>query len=127
MDFLNKMHSLINKRGITKNKFCTEVGISKNAFIDWKNRGNKPDGDTLIKIAKYFDVSIDYLLCETEDPTPIWEIKKTAAEKFSDDLKQIFIDAGDIKPGEELTDELKEYVTGLVRSAVTKVKRSNDT
>ena len=83
--------------------------------------------DYLLAIADEFNVSTDYLLCKTDDPAPISETKKSAAEKLGDDLKQIFIDAGDIKPGEELTDELKEYVTGLVRSAVSKVKRSNDT
>ena len=120
MKFIDILGLLLEKHDISRNKFCADLKIGKNSVVNWENRGNKPDGDTLIKIAKYFNVSVDHLLCETDDPTPIWQIKKTAAEKFSDDLKQIFIDAGDIKPGEELNDGLKEYMKDLVRSAVAK-------
>jgi len=41
----------------------TNVGVSK-----WESNERFPDKDTLIKIADYFDVSIDYLLCRTDNP-----------------------------------------------------------
>jgi transcriptional regulator with XRE-family HTH domain len=56
---------LIAKRGITKNKMLTDLHLSKNSINDWINRGTIPSGETLSKIAAYFNVSLDYLL-ETE-------------------------------------------------------------
>lgn len=41
----------------------TNVGIAK-----WESDDRFPDKGVLIKIADYFDVSIDYLLCRTDNP-----------------------------------------------------------
>jgi transcriptional regulator with XRE-family HTH domain len=41
----------------------TNVGIAK-----WESDNRFPDKETLVKIADYFDVSVDYLLCRTDDP-----------------------------------------------------------
>lgn len=62
MNFLETTLQLIKENNISKNKMLTDLGLSKNSFVDWENRGTIPNGDTLIKIANYFNVSIDYLL-----------------------------------------------------------------
>lgn len=66
--FLQRLDELITIRGITKNKLFTDLGINKNAFVAWRERGTIPGGDTLSKIADYFGVSIDYLLGRDEKP-----------------------------------------------------------
>ena len=38
------------------------TGISNGHFSDWKNGRCTPKGETLMKIAKHFGVSVDYLL-----------------------------------------------------------------
>jgi transcriptional regulator with XRE-family HTH domain len=62
MNFIEKILSLISKKEITKNKMLTDLKLSKNSIIDWKNRGTVPNGETLSKIADYFNVTIEYLL-----------------------------------------------------------------
>ena len=59
----------------------------------------------------------DYLIGE-EPKNFRSETKKSAAEKLGDALMQAFIDAGKLKPGEPLTDELKQYAENLVRAAL---------
>ena len=44
-----------------------ECRLSKNAFITWKN-GTKPTRSTLNAISQYLQVSVPYLLEETDDP-----------------------------------------------------------
>jgi transcriptional regulator with XRE-family HTH domain len=60
--FIATLNSLIKEKKITKNKMLTDLGLGKNSFVNWETRGNTPDGETLIKLANYFDVSVDYLL-----------------------------------------------------------------
>ena len=60
--FLEKLLNLISERGITKNKLLTDLKINHNAFVAWERRGTIPSGETLLKIADYFGVSVDYLL-----------------------------------------------------------------
>ncbi len=60
--FLENLLSLLKKKGVSKNKMLTDLNLGKNSFVNWEKRGTIPGGDTLNKIAEYFNVSIDYLL-----------------------------------------------------------------
>lgn len=62
MPFLQRLSALIDANGITKNKLFTDLGINKNSFVDWEKRNTIPSGDILLRIANYFNVSVDYLL-----------------------------------------------------------------
>ena len=44
-----------------------EIGLSTAIATKWKN-GSIPKGDILVKIADYFDCSVDYLLGRTDNP-----------------------------------------------------------
>lgn len=55
--------------GTTPTPVAVKLGMGRGAMSQWK-KGSIPNGDTLIKIADYFKVSIDYILEMTDDPTP---------------------------------------------------------
>ena len=64
--FISNILSLLIKNGITKNKMLTDLKFSRSSFIDWIRNGNLPSGESLNKIADYFNVSVDYLLGKIE-------------------------------------------------------------
>ena len=66
--FLENVLLLLSQKEISKNKMLTDLKLGKNSFVNWENRGTIPSGETLYKIAEYFNVSIDYLLGRTDDP-----------------------------------------------------------
>ena len=70
MKFTDTLLFLIAKKGISKNKMLTDLKLAKGSFSNWKNRGTIPNGDTLAKIAKYFDVTTDYLLGSEQKNKP---------------------------------------------------------
>ncbi|MBQ7973935.1 MAG: helix-turn-helix transcriptional regulator [Clostridia bacterium] len=39
-----------------------EIGLSRTSSQNWRNHNSKPGTDALIKIANYFNVSVDYLV-----------------------------------------------------------------
>jgi transcriptional regulator with XRE-family HTH domain len=47
---------------LTAIKVAKKIGVSKSAFSNYTRNRREPDYATLIKIADYFDVSVDYLL-----------------------------------------------------------------
>lgn len=53
---------LCERKNVTPTRAAVEMGISKATPTTWKKRGLTPQGETLNKIANYFDVSTDYLL-----------------------------------------------------------------
>lgn len=75
--FWKIFYSLCQNRGISPNALAKELSISSGAVTAWKN-GRVPHHNTLLKIATYFNVTVDYLLGNSEAPTPEPEIKGNA-------------------------------------------------
>lgn len=70
MTFIDRIEKLLIDTDTSKKTMLNDLSLSINTFSNWKNRGTIPSGETLEMIADYFDVSVDYLLGKTDDPTP---------------------------------------------------------
>lgn len=58
-----QIHNLCTQHNITGGKLCAEIGISKGILTDLKaGRKKTINAETAYKIAKYFGVSVGYLL-----------------------------------------------------------------
>lgn len=68
--FIEILKKLMRDKGVSNNKLLTDLGLNKSSILNWEKRGTIPSGETLEMIADYFDVSVDYLLGKTDDPTP---------------------------------------------------------
>lgn len=90
MTFIDILNNLISDKGINRKQLTTELHIGANQIKYWENNGNIPDGTTLIKIADYFDVSVDYLLGKAEkkqvtpEEQPVTGIEKELLELTAD-------------------------------------------
>ncbi|MED4353582.1 helix-turn-helix transcriptional regulator [Schinkia azotoformans] len=71
---LRETHSLLMK------DMAKIVGISIQGYSLLEKGVNTPSANTLISIADYFNVSIDYLVGRSDDPTLHHPHKKDAAE-----------------------------------------------
>ena len=56
---------LCNEKKVSPSKVCSSIGLSNAAFSCWTDT-SVPRKATLIKIADYFGVSVDYLLGKTD-------------------------------------------------------------
>jgi len=74
MDTVSRIQKLIKDRDINVSILCKATKISTGNFTDWKNKKSNPSLGAILKIAKYFGVSSEYLLGETPDPTPPGEV-----------------------------------------------------
>ncbi len=59
--FWERFYSLCLRNGKRPNPVGKEIGLSSGIISKWKN-GGIPNGETLMKLARYFNVSTDYLL-----------------------------------------------------------------
>lgn len=60
--FIDRLKALIAERKTTWKDISDTLGIGKNQLKYWTDHDSTPDGMTLTKLAKYFEVSTDYLL-----------------------------------------------------------------
>lgn len=69
MTTVEKITKLFDESGKSANSILKELDFSPTAFSEWKRGKAKPTTDALKKLADYFDVSVDYLLGRTENPS----------------------------------------------------------
>lgn len=56
------------KKSINQPELAKILNVSKQTVSNWENGKRTPDADMIIRISDYFNVSIDYLLCKTDNP-----------------------------------------------------------
>jgi len=63
--FGNRLRELLKEKKLSHEAFALEIKVSRNTITDYCKGKRPPSVDNLFIIAKYFDVSIDYLLEHT--------------------------------------------------------------
>lgn len=62
-----RLKKLRKERNISQLKLSIDLNMNQNTISRYENMEREADYETLIKIAEYFGVSLDYLLGRTED------------------------------------------------------------
>ena len=69
--FYEKITELSAKKGMSVARMAQELGLSNATATKWRH-GAKPYYNTLIKIAKYFDVDVEFLVDDDYDDYDEW-------------------------------------------------------
>ena len=64
---MNRMKSLREEKGLTMKDVANCVGLPYTTYVNYEKGAREPSSETLIKIAKFFDVSVDYLIGRTDE------------------------------------------------------------
>ena len=64
-----RLKELRKQQNISQLKLAMDLQLNQNAIRRYETGMREADYSTLIKIADYFDVSIDYLLERTDNPS----------------------------------------------------------
>lgn len=64
---VKNLKELRSKKGISQQGLAEAIGISQQSVNKYENHKIEPDIATLIKIADYFDVTLDYLVGRTDE------------------------------------------------------------
>lgn len=64
--FAERLLELRKEKGISQAKLAQELQVSYAVICYWETDRSEPTAPNLVKIANYFDVSVDYLLGRKE-------------------------------------------------------------
>ncbi|MBY7125753.1 helix-turn-helix transcriptional regulator [Bacillus sp. 16GRE42] len=64
--FGTRLHTLRKERKMRQEDMAKQLGIARTTYAMYEQGNREPDYNTLIKLATFFEVSIDYLLGTTE-------------------------------------------------------------
>jgi transcriptional regulator with XRE-family HTH domain len=104
-----RLKKLRNEKGVTQQELGDYLGVSRSTVAGYETGKRKPEYDTLHKLANYFNVSIDYLLGNTDERSPADKIKKAISDdpellefweelKDREDLQLMFKQTRDLSP-----------------------------
>ena len=63
-----RLTQLRRQRGISQLKLAMDLGLNQNSISRYESGEREADYQTLIRLADYFNASVDYLLERTENP-----------------------------------------------------------
>ena len=98
------------KKGLTQEMVAKQIGIAKTTYSAYEQGKRQPDYDTLNRLAKYFNASVDYLLGNTfsrNGSVPNW-----ATDKDRRDLQKFLKNNANSMTygGEELSHDEKQQL-----------------
>ncbi|MBQ4638961.1 MAG: helix-turn-helix transcriptional regulator [Clostridia bacterium] len=64
----NRLKELRKSKGITQISLQLHTGIEQSLLSKYENNERVPTVDALLKLADFYNVSIDYLLSRTNNP-----------------------------------------------------------
>lgn len=64
--FSKKLKELRLEKGLSQRELAEILKTNNSSVCDWERERSQPDLETLVDIAKYFNVSTDYLLGLTD-------------------------------------------------------------
>lgn len=67
---LKNIKKLRIDRGISQRQLADIVGVSQQSVNKYENHNIEPDIETLIRIADYYQTTVDYLIGRTDDSLP---------------------------------------------------------
>ena len=63
-----RLRQLRKKKGYTQVRVQMETGIEQALLSKYEHGERIPPTETLVKLADFYHVSVDYLLCRTDNP-----------------------------------------------------------
>ena len=70
MQFNDRLRALRQDRDLTQDALSKALNINRKTLSNYETAYRTPDLYLIIRMAAFFNVSIDYILCKTDIPTP---------------------------------------------------------
>ena len=64
----NRLKLLRKQKGLTQIALQMKTGIEQALISKFENEERVPPTETLVQLADFYGVSIDYILCRTDNP-----------------------------------------------------------
>ena len=96
MEFSERLKDLRKQARLTQVDVAEKLGISQPAYASWERGAKKPTQDNLVKIAQIINVSVDYLVGNSDEENTNKELEdiellfRMNSNGLTDEEKEIF-------------------------------------
>ena len=64
---MTRLFELRKERGLSQRDVAIEFNVSQSTYNNWENANTQPSIEQLIALARFFEVSVDYLVGNSDD------------------------------------------------------------
>ncbi|BCJ93616.1 hypothetical protein acsn021_11850 [Anaerocolumna cellulosilytica] len=111
MDIGKKIRSLRQQNGLSQVSLADIIGVSKSTMSNYERNFSTPDPEVLLKLADYFNVSIDFLFSHQDFGFQSDLTKESVTYANSSFNKD---ESNALTYYNRLSDENKDYIKGLM-------------
>ena len=94
MAFAERLKELRKQAHLTQVELAKRLGIGQSSYADWERGKKKPTQDNLVKIAQVLNVSVDYLVGNSEEKTDDFDnielLFRMNSKGLTDEEKAVF-------------------------------------
>jgi bacteriophage CI repressor helix-turn-helix domain len=94
MEFSERLKELRKQAHLTQVELASKLGIVQSSYADWERGKKKPTQENLVKIAQFLNVSVDYLVGNSEEKAAeldnIEILFRMNSKGLTDEEKEIF-------------------------------------
>lgn len=114
-DKMKNLRKLRVEKGLKQEELADFLKIAKSTYSRYENDVRQPDNETLVKLANFFDVSVDYLLGNdikrkrNTEANLFEKNKEILSEIIDDETYIVFQDGANLSPKD--IDQIKDFVT----------------
>lgn len=125
--FRIRLKTLREEKGLSQAAFAKDFGVAQSTVGGWEAGTREPNFDTVQKLADYFDVSVDYLLCRTNESKITDTTGDTidVQERLQEILSQLEGKDALMFSGDPLSDDSKELLAAALERAIRLAHKAN--
>mgnify|MGYP000877781823 FL=1 len=87
----DRLKTLRSGKGETQDRMAALLNVKRQTYSAWERDVSKPDADTIVFLANYFDVDTDYILCKSDVPRKPTNMYDIRIDMLHADKKRILI------------------------------------
>lgn len=108
---MNRIRDARKAKGLTAKWLASELGVSESTVSQYENCKREPDHATLVRIANILNVSLDYLLCRSEDSEETKKQPIAQGDELNPRVRDLII-----RLNEQNTEKILDYAELLLTS-----------
>ena len=116
---MQRLRELRKQRGLSMRELGRELGLSESAVSLYESGRRRPNHDLLCRLADYFGVSVDYLLCRTEERLTAKEYKEKDSYELAEFMSGHTITVGGVVVSPADKRRICDMATGLFWTRIT--------
>lgn len=120
----DRIKKLRESTGMSARKFAEAIDMKYTTYYGYENGVSEPNSAVIVKLCSYFGCTADYLLGLSDDPKGYFDEKETSPapakaetkEVIADQIRALFVAAGIMPDGADLTDEDLRFLRSVAKA-----------